>query len=128
MKAFRSSENFSSPRPYSPVVVIDEWLFASGHVPFDGQGLPAGPDVGEQTSLVLENLERTLAAAGSSRRDIVSTTVYLTDMRDINAMDREYSLFFEGLVFPSRTTVQVCALGRAEFKIEISAVARRGAA
>lgn len=126
MRAVRDPRNWTSPRPYSAAVVIDGWVYVSGHVPVDGDGATSGSDGGQQAATVLRNLERTLASAGASRADVVTTTVYLTEIADIDAVDAEYRSFFGDGPYPSRTTVEVAALGRAEFRVEISAVARFG--
>lgn len=127
MRGIGSPENWSSTRPYSPAIIVGEWVYLSGHVPVDKEGLTCGTDTAEQTAQVLENLQNTLNSAGASRRDIVSTTVYLTDVSDMDVVDVVYREYFVGPVFPSRTTVGIAALGRSDFRVEISAIARIGA-
>ncbi len=127
MKASRDPRNWTSTRPYSPAVVVDGWAYLSGHVPVDQAGTTDGDDGAQQAAAVLRNLDYTLESAGATRRDIVATTVYLTHMGDIDSVDAAYREFFAGCVLPSRTTVQIAALGRPEFRVEISAVARLAA-
>ncbi|MBW8079192.1 MAG: RidA family protein [Gallionella sp.] len=127
MKAVRNPSNWSSPRPYSPAVVVGEWLYISGHVPVDADGRTCGSDVQGQALQVLENLARTLESAGASRHEVVATTVYLTDVADMDPVDEVYRQFFTGPVLPSRTTVGIAALGRSDFRVEISAIAHIGA-
>lgn len=124
MKAIRDPRNWASPRPYSPAVVVDGWLHLSGHVPVDQTGATSGGDGAEQTTQVLHNLEHTLDAAGASRADVVATTIYLTDISDIDAVDGAYREFFAQRPYPARTTIEVSALGRPDFRVEISAIAR----
>lgn len=126
MRGTSSPENWSSSRPYSPAVIVGKWVYLSGHVPVDKEGFTCGTGAAEQAIQVLENLHRTLDSAGASRRDVVSTTVYLTDISDIDAVDAAYREFFQGPIFPSRTTVGIAALGRSEFRVEISAIAHVG--
>lgn len=126
MKATRDPRNWASIRPYSPAVVVDGWAYLSGHVPVDGTGATDGADGAEQTAAVLRNLNHTLDSAGAARGDVVTTTVYLTHMGDIDSVDAVYREFFGEGVLPSRTTVEIAALGRPEFRVEISAVARIG--
>lgn len=124
MREIRSQDNWKSPRPYAASVVVGETVFLSGHVPVDAAGDTVGGGPRAQSAAVLANLDRTLAAGGLRRDAIVSTTVYLTDMSDIDGLDEAYRDFFgSGGPFPSRTTVQVSSLGRPEFSVEISAVA-----
>lgn len=127
MKATRDPRNWSSTRPYSPAVVIDGWAHLSGHVPVDRAGATDGDDGEQQTAAVMRNLDYTLSSAGAARGDVVATTVYLTHMADIDSVDAVYREFFSGGVLPSRTTVEVAALGRPDFRVEISAIARLGA-
>lgn len=124
VQQFSSPQNWKSDRPYAAGVVAGGLAFLAGHVPVDEEGRSLGSDAREQSSAVLANLERTLQAAGLNRRAVVSTTVYLTDMADIGALDDAYREFFgaDG-PYPSRTTVQISSLGRPEFAVEISAIA-----
>jgi len=52
---------------------------------------------------------------------IVSTTVYLTDMNEFDSMNKVYATYFKAAP-PTRATVQVARLAR-DAKIEISAIA-----
>jgi hypothetical protein len=67
-------------------------------------------------------------AAGGALRDVIRTTVYLTDIAHHGAMNEVYALFFVS-EFPARTTVQVAGLAPAltgdghPFLVEIDAVA-----
>lgn len=124
MQQLRSQANWKSDRPYASGVLAGGLAFLSGHVPVDGSGQTAGRDAREQSAAVLANLDRTLTAGGMSRDDMVSTVVYLTNMADIDALDDAYREYFGSTgPYPSRTTVQISSLGRADFLVEISAVA-----
>lgn len=124
MKSIRNPQNWASSRPYSPAIVTGQWVHLSGHVPVDGSGATIGTTTAEQTVQVLRNLDRTLSSAGATRADIVATTVYLTRIGDIDDLDQAYRAYFGDEPYPARTTVEVSALGRAEFRVEISATAR----
>jgi 2-iminobutanoate/2-iminopropanoate deaminase len=124
MKSIRNPRVLTSPRPYSPGILVDGWLHISGNVPVNENGEPVGSGAGEQTARVLSNIEGTLEAAGATRTSVVSTTVYLRHISDIDSIDVEYRKFFGEGPFPARTTVEISALGRPEFLVEISAVAR----
>ena len=127
MKSVCDPRNLPPKRPYSAAVVVGKWVYASGHVPFDKDGGVVGSSASEQTAQVLRNLGYTLDSAGASRGDVVSTTIYLTHISDIDDVDAVYRDFFGEHTLPARTTVEVSALGRPEFVVEISAVARLGA-
>jgi 2-aminomuconate deaminase len=63
-----------------------------------------------QTRSCIENIRKTLEAAGSSLEKVVDVTVYLTDMkRDFDEFNRVYGEYF-GRIQPTRTTVGVESL------------------
>lgn len=123
MKRFANPQMAPGKRPYSPGVQVGRWSHMSGHVPVDAQGNSRGGTAKEQAAIILNNLEKTLSAIGGCRSDFVATSVFLTDISDIDAVDAAYREFFDDHAYPARTTVQVAALGRAEFRVEIAAVA-----
>ena len=65
-------------------------MFVSGSLPFD----PAGKrdyskeDVGAQTRRAIENIALELKPAGLSLDDVVSATVYVTDIDDFPAVNK----------------------------------------
>ena len=89
----------------------------------DGVTAP-GRDVAEQARGILRALDGSLKAAKLTRSQVVSTNVYLTDLRLLDAADIEYQRFFAGAL-PARTVLQAI-LDPPEARICISAVAWRG--
>lgn len=108
--------------PLSPAVRWGELLFVSGQVPRDAEGIVTAGGVGEQTRTVLDNLRAVLDGCGSSLGAVVKTTVFLTDIADMAEMNKVYAEVF-GKHLPARSTVEVSALGKPEFLVEIEAVA-----
>lgn len=107
--------------PYSQAIRLGELVFASGQIPLPpGGGDLVGTTIGEQTDRVLANLAAVLAAAGSSLRQVVKTTVFLIDLGDFNEMNEVYARHF-GEHRPARSTVQVAALPRGA-RVEIEAI------
>ena len=108
--------------PYSQGVRSGQFLFISGQIPLDPVTLElVSSDVISQTHRVLQNIGAILETAGGSFRDIVRTTVFLTDLQDFTAMNSVYATYFEESQ-PARSTVQVTALPKAA-NIEIDAIA-----
>ena len=108
--------------PYSQAVACDGWLFTSGQIPLTAAGDKVGGDIARQTGQVLDNLEAILASRGLAFADVVSTSVYLTDLGEFAAMNAVYAARF-GSHLPARTTIQVAALPTGA-RVEIGAVAR----
>ena len=62
-------------------------------------------DVAAQTRETLARLNRALAAAGCSPADVADALVYVTDLKFVPDVDREYDAFF-GSHAPARATVR----------------------
>lgn len=107
---------------YSQVVRAGDFLFVSGQGPIDpdSQQFVFG-DIGAQTRLVLENIERILGGCGAGKRNIVRCGVFLAYAADFSAMNDAYAEFFEGMA-PARTTVQA-TLVEPGMKVEIDCIA-----
>ena len=109
--------------PYSPAVKVGGMIFVSGQVPLD----PATGDliedksIQEQTRRALQNMQGILAAAGASLRDVVRTTVYLTDLKSFGEMNTVYAEYFHTQP-PARSTVEVSRLPK-DVAIEIDCIA-----
>ena len=117
----------NAPRPLAPYSVATEangFVFISGQVALDRSGGPTPPDLVDQTRLIMDNLGSILNDLGLGYSDIVKTTVFLADIDDFGRMNEVYGSYFESEP-PARSTFQVAALPRAEFKVEIEAIVAR---
>jgi 2-iminobutanoate/2-iminopropanoate deaminase len=108
--------------PYNHAVRVGDLLFCAGQIPLVAESghLIAG-DIRAQTQRVLENLNIILEDQGLSLKNVVKTTVFLTNLADFADMNEVYARFFTR-DYPARTTVQVAALPRGA-AIEIEAIA-----
>ena len=88
--------------PLSAAVVAGNRAYLSGALGNDdtNRGNP-----GAQARATLAKLGRTLAAAGASPSDVGEAIVYVTDLKYLPDVDREYDAFF-GASRPSRTTIR----------------------
>jgi 2-iminobutanoate/2-iminopropanoate deaminase len=109
--------------PYSQAIRSGNLVFVSGSLPFD----PAGKidysqqGVAAQTHRAIDNIALTLAAANLTLDDVVSATVYVTDVDDFPAVNKVYATYFHA-PYPARAFVQVAKLLRGA-KVEISVIA-----
>jgi enamine deaminase RidA (YjgF/YER057c/UK114 family) len=119
--------------PYAPGIVVrrGRLVFLSGvtaaavyhsHPHRDEEfDLPAS--MREQAILAMENLKKTLAAAGCTLDDLVSATRFLTDVREQDDLNRVWAEYLGGHL-PTTTTVEVSRLAtHARCKLEITAIA-----
>jgi len=100
--------------PFSSAVKAGGFIYVSGTIS------DQGGDIKAQTKWCLEDLDRTLKAAGSSLQNAASINVYLKNQADFAAMNEVYRTFFKENP-PARTTV-VADLVIPEGLIEMSAV------
>ncbi|MGP8049086.1 MAG: Rid family detoxifying hydrolase [Desulfobaccales bacterium] len=110
---------------YSQALSAGPFVFISGQIALDAQGNLVKGDIVVQTCQVIANLKAILAAAGLTLKDVVKTTVYLTDLADFQEMNRAYGEFFPAYP-PARSTLQVAGLPRGA-AIEIEAIAAKKA-
>jgi len=80
-------------------------------------------DIVEQTTAVLETIERNLAAVGLDRTDLIDASSFLVNMNDFGGYNRAWAAFFEGVEPPARTTVAVHQLPHPHLLVEIKAMA-----
>jgi len=101
----------------SPGVRVGDLLYLSGQPPRRGDSTIEG-----QTKSALERMNPILAAAGTSKDNIVKCTVFLVDVKDFAGMNKAYAEFFSKEP-PARSTVVVAALVSPGAKLEIECIA-----
>ena len=94
----------------SQTVAFSHYNNLSAQLPIDpATGRVVDGDIKAQASRCLENVEAILGSIGHTMDDIVKTTVFLTDIADIDAVDEVFAEFFPGYV-PARTVVNASGL------------------
>lgn len=108
--------------PYSQAIKCGNYIFCSGQIALDPKtGQLIKGDIEEQTEQVLENLDHVLEKAGGSLKNIVKTTVYLTDITQFSRFNEIYEKKLAGHK-PARATIGVKKLPK-EAIVEIEAIA-----
>jgi 2-iminobutanoate/2-iminopropanoate deaminase len=108
--------------PYNQAVKSGNFLFVSGQVALKpGTNDLANSDIIEETHQVLQNIKAILAEAEMDFRNIVKTTIFLSDMELFSRVNEIYAKYFDGF-FPARETIAVKGLPK-NANIEISVIA-----
>jgi enamine deaminase RidA (YjgF/YER057c/UK114 family) len=120
-----SGSTFEAQIGYSRAVVDGDWIFVSGTTGFDYATMLIAPDVASQCAQALANIEKALAAAGSSLADVVRVHYILPDAADFPAC---WPILRErfGAIRPA-ATMFAAGLADPRMKIEIEVTARRSA-
>ena len=112
---------FTKGMPFSDGYVSGNTLYVAGQQGPDAHGKVTGTDITLQTTNAIAAVRKVVKDAGFQMTDIVSVTVYVTDLNDVEKMNDVYKQLMPDPK-PARATVQVAGLiGGA--KIEISAIA-----
>ena len=98
---------------YSEAAVFNGVVYLAGMVPERGD-----TDIAGQTADVLAQIEQRLKEAGSDKSRILRAQIYLTDIREIGAMNAVWDAWVVPGTAPPRATVQA-ALADPAWKIEI---------
>jgi len=112
---------FTKGAPFSNGYVAGKTLYVAGQQGPDSNGRLAGVDITLQTTNAIGAVKKVAEEAGFQMADIVSVTIYLTDINDVPKMNEVYKALMPDPK-PARAAVLVAGLiGGA--KVEISAIA-----
>jgi len=98
-------------------------LYIAGQVAIDADGKLVGDgDIRAQARQVFRNIKAIVEEAGGSMADIVKLTTFLTNMGDYAGLIEVRSEFIPA-PYPAATLVEVSALVRPEWLVEVEAIA-----
>ena len=120
LEKFESAKGPSAIGPYSPAVRLGDFVFISGQLGMDVNGVLAGDDVESQTHMALKNIGYLLAEIGLNYEHVVKTTVFVTDLNDFGKVNEIYGEYFHD-VYPARSCVEVSKLPK-NAKVEIECI------
>jgi 2-iminobutanoate/2-iminopropanoate deaminase len=108
---------------YSLAVNAGDFIYVSGQVPIDpSTGTMIEGDIETLTNQAIDNVKHILKMNGADLKHVVSTVVYLADIRDYDAMNEVYKQRFHFKYPPARDVVAVSDL-LYNARIEISCIA-----
>jgi enamine deaminase RidA (YjgF/YER057c/UK114 family) len=119
------------PNGYTHVVVAPDGrtVYVAGQVALDSTGQVVGSgDFKAQAELVFRNLNRAMESVGGSLADVIKTTTYVTDFKNVAALREIRGKYLTGGHPPANTLLVVSSLARPELLLEIEAVAVLGQA
>jgi len=114
------------PAPSAPIewATLADGVLYTAQIPIRADGSIDTGDIRAQTRLTLDNLKRTVAAAGGTLADVAQVLVYLPDPNDFPGMNEIYGQYF-AKPHPNRATI-VAQLMVPGARIEIVAYAHIG--
>ena len=109
--------------PYNQGVKIGRTLYVSGQIPLiPGKMELVNNDLEKETIQVMKNIEAILLKANMTFDNVVKTTIFLSDMKNFEIVNKIYGIYFEPEKAPARETVEVSNLPK-YVRLEISVIA-----
>ena len=108
--------------PFSEGVLVGNTLHVAGHIGVDPKTGQAPQDPETEAKLVMDSVQKTVQSAGLTMDDLVSVTIYCTDLALYDAFNKTYAGYFHGK-YPARAFIGVARLLRgAHFEVQGMAV------
>ena len=105
------------PAPFSEGIAVAGTFYVAGHVGVDPASQKAPANADAEAHLVLDAVKKTLEQGGLSMDDLVSVTVYCTDLSLYDGFNSIYRTYFKNH-YPTRAFIGVNQLVRgAHFEI-----------
>jgi len=125
MKKIVNTSNAPKPiGPYNQAVISGNLMFMSGQIAFDpSTGELVIGEIQAETKQVMENLKSILDEAGLSFKDVIKTSIFLSDMNNFQHVNEVYGSYFSNEDAPARETVEVSGLPK-DVNVEISMIAQ----
>ncbi len=117
----------TEPDPYKPFLLSQgikagNLLFISGQAGYNNEGEIVGGGFRTQAKQAFSNLDRALKAGGSSLKNVVKVTIFVTDMKNFNDVVELRREYFTA-PYPADSIVEVSGLYTPEAMFEIEAIA-----
>ena len=113
-------------RAYSPAVKSagGTTIYLAGHTGYqDERGETYPGDFDGQARVAFERMRKTLESAGGKLENVVTMTVFVTDMANGTRLTQLRKEFFQEGRYPASALIGIKELARPEMMIEIQAIA-----
>ncbi|MCH9659763.1 MAG: Rid family detoxifying hydrolase [Bacteroidetes bacterium] len=124
MKKIINTTHAPSPiGPYNQAVLYNGMLYTSGQIAIDPKtGELQTGDITTETKWVMENMKAVLEEAGMTFKNVLKTSIFISDMENFGAINKVYATYFDEATAPARETVEVSNLPK-YVNVEISMIA-----
>ncbi len=107
--------------PYSQAIKAGDFLFVSGTIAIDpNTGKLVSGGLGKSVDQIMSNIKAVISEVGADFKNIVKTTIFLTDMSKFPEVNEAYAKYFPQNP-PARSTVEVSNLP-VGVEVEIEAI------
>jgi 2-iminobutanoate/2-iminopropanoate deaminase len=111
--------------PFSKGVLVEDTFYIAGHIGVDAKTRKPPAKVEDEARAAMDDIKKTLAAGDATMEDLVSVTVYCSDLSTYDAFNAVYREYFKGPL-PARAFIGVNKLLlNARFEVVGIAVKRR---
>ncbi|KZF26344.1 endoribonuclease L-PSP [Xylona heveae TC161] len=100
-----ATDKAPNPAPLiSQALVVNGMVYTAGQIPVDpATGKLVEGTIKERTAQVFKNLQHVLEAAGSSLEKAVKVNIFVTNLKDVPALNEVYAT-----IFPDPKPVRTC--------------------
>src|ERR1700690_4468077 len=105
------------PLPFSNAVMVGDTLYVAGHLGLDPKTGKVSDSADVEARAVMDSVKHTIESAGLQMDDLVSVTIYCTDLELYDAFNSVYRTYFHGH-YPARAFIGINRLVRgAHFEV-----------
>ena len=126
MKKIINTSNAPLPvGPYNQAILVDKTLYMSGQIALDIKSKEiVNGTIEEETEKIMFNIKAILDEVGLTFENVIKSTIFTTNMKSFDKINKTYGKFFNKDTAPARETVEVSALPLGA-RVEISVIARK---
>ena len=124
MKKIINTNNSPAPiGPYNQAILKNNMLFISGQIALLPNSMVLNNDsIKDETHQVMKNLKNILVEAGMDFKNVVKTSIFLSDMSHFKDVNDVYGSYLKTGMEPARETIAVKTLPM-NVNVEISMIA-----